>query len=76
MNGGFGKQLAASSLDPQLPSESATASEEKFKKHKTEFADEPTKGKHSKLSVGQYVVKSSKNPDGSRYWMCPYGCGQ
>ena len=37
---------------------------------------EPTKGKHSKLSVRQYVVKSSKNPDGSHYWMYPYGCGQ
>ena len=21
-------------------------------------------------------MKSSKNPDGSRYWMCPYGCGK
>ena len=41
-----------------------------------ELGDEPTKGKRSKLSVGKYIVKSSKNADGSRYWMCPYGCGK
>ena len=73
------KQSAASTLDPPLQSQSATASEDQFQKYETELADEPTeptKGKRSKLNVGQYVVKSSKNPDGSRYWMCPYGCGQ
>ena len=41
-----------------------------------ELGDEPMKGKCSKLSVGKYIVKSSKNPDGSLYWMCPYGCGK
>ena len=73
------KQSAASTSDPPLQSQSATTSEDKFQKYKTELADEPTeptKGKCSKLSVGQYVVKSSKNPDGSCYWMCPYRCGQ
>ena len=70
------KQSAPSTSNPPLQVESATTSEAKFQKYETELADEPTGGKHSKLSVGQYVVKSSKNPDGSRYWMCPYGCGQ
>ena len=28
------------------------------------------------MSVGKYIVKSSKNPDGSQYWMYPYGYGQ
>ena len=61
------KQSAASNSDPPLQSESVTASEEKFQKYETELGDEPTKltkGKCSKLSVGQYVVKSSKNSDG------------
>ena len=70
------KQSASSTSNPPLQVESATTSEAKFQKYETELVDEPTGGKRSKLSVGQYVVKSSKNPDGSRYWMCPYGCGQ
>ena len=69
------KQSAPTS-NPPLQVESATTSEAKFQKYKTELADEPTGGKRSKLSVGQYVVKSSKNPDGSRYWMCPYRCSR
>ena len=74
------QSVKGASVAPEQPSESAPTVEERVQSYNEselgELGDEPTKGKRSKLSVGKYIVKSSKNPDGSRYWMCPYGCGQ
>ena len=68
------------SVAPEPASDLAPTMEERVQSYNEselgELGDEPTKGKHSKFSVGKYIVKSSKNPDGSLYWMCPHRCGQ
>ena len=75
------KQSAeGASVGPEPASEPVPTMEERVQSYNEselgELGDELTKCKRSKLSVGKYIVKSSKNPDGSWYWMCPYGCGK
>ena len=63
------KQSAeGASVGPEPASESVPTMEERVQSYNEselgELGHEPMKGKCSKLSVGKYIVKSSKNPDG------------